>query len=314
MLETIFGAVPGPAATGAEDVDLLFFALLAFAMTVTAIMTFLIVKYLILYRKQTATSRAGRRRRNLVLDLSWTGAAALVGLGLFFWSAGLYVDRETPPEDALRITAVGKRWMWKMQHPGGQREINSLHVPVGRPVVVELASQDVIHSFYAPAFRIKQDAVPGRATRLWFEATQTGRYHLFCAEYCGAEHSGMRGEIVVMQPEEYAEWLGTRPEGETLAAQGARLYTALGCSGCHEPGGQVKAPGLAGLYRRPVALSDGSVAVADRQYIRDSILLPERAVVAGFRPIMPSYQGLIEQTELMALVAYIESLSAEETR
>lgn len=311
MFETIFGAVPPASSTGARDVDTLFYALLAFALAVTAIMSALIVRYLVLYRKRTQTSRSGRRHHNLALDLGWTGAAALVGLGLFFWSAELYVDRETPPEDALRITAVGKRWMWKMQHPGGQREINSLHVPVGRPVVVELASQDVIHSFYVPAFRIKQDAVPGRATRLWFEATETGRFHLFCAEYCGAEHSAMRGEIVVMQPEAYAEWLGRRPEGETLATRGQRLYTALGCSGCHEPGGTVKAPNLAGLYGRPVALGDGSVVVADRQYIRDSILLPERAVVAGFAPIMPSYDGLIEQTEVMALVAFIESLSEE---
>jgi cytochrome c oxidase subunit II len=314
MFDAIFGAVPNPASAGASDVDLLFFALLAFALTVTAIMTYLIVYFLVVYRQSTERSRAGRRRHNLVLDLGWTGAAALIGLGLFFWSARLYVNRETPPEDALRITAVGKRWMWKMQHPGGQREINSLHVLAGRPVVVELASQDVIHSFYVPAFRVKQDAVPGRPTHLWFEATEPGRYHLFCAEYCGAEHSAMRGEIVVLEPEQYAEWLGNRPEGETLVTRGERLYTALGCSGCHEPGGTVKAPNLDGLYRRPVALSDGSVVVADRQYIRDSILLPERAVVAGFPPIMPSYDGLIEQTEVMALVAYIESLSAEEAR
>lgn len=314
MFETIFGAVPRPASTGGVDVDVLFFALLAFALGVTAIMTFLIVRYLVVYRQSTERSRTGRRRHNLALDLGWTGAAALVGLGLFFWSAELYVDRELPPEDALRITAVGKRWMWKVQHPGGQREINSLHIPVGRPVVVELTSQDVIHSFYVPAFRMKQDAVPGRATRLWFEATETGRFHLFCAEYCGAEHSGMRGKIVVMEPEDYAEWLGQRPQGETLVARGERLYTSLGCSGCHEPGGTVKAPGLDGLYRRPVALSDGSVVVADRQYIRDSILLPDSAVVAGFPPVMPSYDGLIEQTEVMALVAFIQSLSSEEAR
>jgi cytochrome c oxidase subunit II len=314
MFETIFGAVPVAASKGGGEVDFLFLALLAFALALTGIMSCLIVRYLVIYRKGTETFRAGRRRHNLALDFGWTGAAIAVALGLFIWSSGLYVERERPPEDALHITAIGKRWMWKMQHPGGQREINSLHIPVDRPVVVELASQDVIHSFYVPAFRIKQDAVPGRATRLWFEATETGRYHLFCAEYCGAEHAAMRGEIVVMKPEEYAEWLGRRPEGETLAARGGQLFTALGCSGCHEPRGPVKAPGLDGLYRRPVALSDGSVVVADRQYIQDSILLPERDVVAGFPPIMPSYDGLLEPTEVMALVAYIESLSAEETR
>ncbi|HET7410416.1 MAG TPA: cytochrome c oxidase subunit II, partial [Paracoccaceae bacterium] len=301
MFETLFGVVPEAASQGAADVDFLFMALLVASLAVTAIVSFLIVRFLVIYRRGTERSRAGRRRRNLMLDFGWTGGALVVFIGLFVWSAGLYIERETPPEDALRITAIGKRWMWKMQHPGGQREINSLHVPVGRPVVVELASQDVIHSFFVPAFRMKQDVVPGRATRLWFEATETGRYHLFCAEYCGAQHANMRGEIVVMEPERYAEWLDAQPEGETLAARGARLFTALGCSGCHAPGGTVKAPSLDGLYLRPVALSTGEVVIADRQYIWDSIMHPESAIVAGFPPIMPSFDGLIEPTELMAL-------------
>ena len=305
-------ALSGPASNLAVEVDRLFLFLLLFSLALTAIVGFLIVRYLVQYRKGTQHSRRHRRRRNIKLDLAWTGGALVVAFGLFAWSAELYVDRDSLPEDALRITAVGKRWMWKVQHPGGQREINSLHIPVDRPVVVELASQDVIHSFYVPAFRIKQDAVPGRATHLWFEATETGRFHLFCAEYCGAEHAGMRGEIVVMQPEEYAEWLERRPRGETLAARGERLYTSLGCSGCHEPGGRVRAPSLAGLYRRPVALASGEVVVADQQYLRDSILMPKSAVVAGFAPIMPSFEGLLEQTEVMALVAYIQSLTPEE--
>jgi cytochrome c oxidase subunit 2 len=310
----IFEAIPGAASRLGQEVDAMFLWLLGFSLALIAIIGSLIVWYLVHFRKGTRYSRADRTRRNLKLDIGWTGASLLVAFGLFGWSAQLYVTRDRPPEDALQITAIGKRWMWKMQHPGGQREINALHVPVGRPVVVELASQDVIHSFYVPAFRIKQDAVPGRATRLWFEATETGRYHLFCAEYCGAEHSGMRGEIVVMEPEEYAAWLGDRPAGETLAQRGERLYTALGCSGCHEPGGQVRAPALSGLYMRPVALRSGETVVADRQYIRDSILMPERQVVAGFRPIMPSFDGLLEQTEVMALVAYIQSLGVEERR
>lgn len=314
MFETIFNALTPAASTGADDVDLVFFSLLMFSLAISAFVGFLIVWYLVRYRKGTERSRAALRRSRLKLDLGWTLGALLIVLGLFTWSSGLYVDLQRPPEDALRITAIGKRWMWKMQHPGGQREINRLHIPVGRPVVVELASQDVIHSFYVPAFRVKQDAVPGRATRLWFEATRTGRFHLFCAEYCGAQHSGMRGEIVVVEPEQYAEWLSRRPRAETLVERGERLFTALGCSGCHLPGGPVRAPHLSGLYMRPVALSDGSVVIADRQYIRDSILLPDRDVVAGFEPLMPSFDGLIEQTELMALVAFIQSLSEEDAQ
>lgn len=311
MLEYLFQIVPGAASTGARRVDYLFYSILVASLLVTAIMTFLIVRYLVIYRRHSGRSRAGRRRGHLALDLLWTGALFLVFMGLFIWSAALYVQRDQVPEDALHISAVGKQWMWKIQHPGGQREINALHVPVGRPVVVELASEDVIHSFFIPAFRLKQDAVPGRATRLWFEATRTGRFHLFCAEFCGSEHSRMRGEIVVLEPEEYAEWLSNRPVGETIAARGRRLFTALGCSGCHEPGGTVKAPHLAELYLSPVALESGEVIIADRQYIRDSILMPERDIVAGFENIMPSFSGLIDETELMALVAYIISLSEE---
>lgn len=292
----------------AREVDVLFASLLAFSAALTAIMGFLIIRFLVRYRKGTPISRANREAHDARLDFTWTGAAILIALVLFGWSAKLYIDRNRPPGNALQITAVGKQWMWKIQHPGGQREIDSLHVPAGRPVSIELASEDVIHSFFIPAFRIKQDAVPGRATRMWFTANQTGRFPLYCAEYCGTEHSGMRGEVVVMEPQEYAEWLDRQPRGETLIKRGERLFTSLGCSGCHLPGGPVRAPELAGLYKRPVGLSDGRVVIADRQYIWDSIMQPKRDVVAGFEPVMPEYGGLIDETEVMALVAYIENL------
>ena len=296
----------------AREVDILFLSLLGFSAALTAIMGFLIVRFLVRYRKGTAISRAHRESHDDRLDFTWTIGAILVALSLFAWSAKLYIDRNRPPGDALQITAIGKQWMWKVQHPGGQREINSLHVPAGRPVVVDLASEDVIHSFYIPAFRIKQDAVPGRATRMWFTPTETGRFPLFCAEYCGTEHSGMRGEVIVLEPQEYAVWLDTQPQGESLVNRGKALFTALGCSGCHLPGGPVDAPELSGLHMQPVGLSDGRVVIADRQYIWDSIMKPGRDVVAGFEPVMPDYGGLIDDTEVMALVAYIESLSGEQ--
>lgn len=308
MIQHLFPDAPSQ---HAREVDFLFASLVAFAGLLTLIMGFLIIRYLIRFRVGTTHSRSGRESHDFRLDLIWTGTAVVIALVLFGWSARLYIDRNRPPPDALQITAIGKQWMWKMQHPDGQREINSLHIPVDRPIEIELASEDVIHSFYVPSFRIKQDAVPGRATRMWFTPTRTGTYSLFCAEYCGLEHSGMRGEIVVMEPQEYAAWLDAQPQGETLIRRGERLFTALGCSGCHEGDGPIEAPNLGGLFMRPVGLTDGRVVIADRDYIRDSILRPERDIVAGFRPVMPSYGGLLDDPETMALVAYIESLAED---
>jgi cytochrome c oxidase subunit 2 len=201
--------------------------------------------------------------------------------------------------------------MWKFQYPGGQREIDSLHVPVGRPVVVELASQDVIHSLFIPAFRVKQDAVPGRATDVWFEADKPGTYQLYCSEFCGTEHVKMHGDIVVMEQTAYADWLARRGVHESVAQQGEQLFRQFGCSGCHFPKSDVHAPSLVGLYGRIVHLTDGSAVVADRQYIMDSILLPKKQIVIGYAPIMPSFAGQVGEEDLMKLLAYIESLSAE---
>jgi cytochrome c oxidase subunit 2 len=198
--------------------------------------------------------------------------------------------------------------MWKFEHPGGQRELNELHVPVGKPVLVELASEDVIHSFYVPAFRVKQDAVPGMSTNVWFEATRPGTYELFCAEFCGTAHSRMTGSVVAMKPEDYAAWLDSSPGGDSPAAEGAVLYRALGCSGCHE-NGNVRAPSLKSLFGRPVALANSSTVIADERYIRDAILQPKKEIVAGFDPIMPSFAGLISDADLDRLVTYIRSLS-----
>jgi cytochrome c oxidase subunit 2 len=199
--------------------------------------------------------------------------------------------------------------MWKTRQPNGVQEIDALHVPVNQPVVVYLNSQDVIHSFYVPAFRVKQDAVPGRTTRVWFTATKPGRYHLFCAEYCGTEHSHMTGSIVVMEPERFAAWLEEQGSGESLARSGENLFRALGCSGCHGESSRVRAPDLAGVYGRPVALANQQTVLADERYIRDSILQPKKQVAAGYAPVMPSFDGLIDEAELQMIVAYIKSLA-----
>jgi cytochrome c oxidase subunit 2 len=298
---------PVQASSFAGESDTLFYLLLAFSLGLGIFLTFIVVHYAIKYRRGSKAPRTGRRHRDMRLEFAWTGATIIVAFVIFGWGADLYMERARPPANALHIIGVGKQWMWKFQHPGGQREINDLHVPVGRPVVVELASQDVIHSFFVPAFRVKQDAVPGMSTNVWFEATRPGSYHLFCAEFCGTAHSAMGGTLVAMQPEAYAAWLNTQPNVDSPAAEGAALFRALGCSGCHE-NGSVRAPPLAGIYGRPVALSNSTTTIADVRYLRDSILQPNKEVAAGYDPVMPSFAGMVDESELMDLVAYIQSL------
>jgi cytochrome c oxidase subunit 2 len=303
---------PESASTFAPEVDALFAVLVAFSAGLGTLLVVLILYYAIRYRRGSPAPRVGRRARNLWLEAAWTSATLVVAFGLFAWGAHLYAERETPPANALHIVAIGKQWMWKFQHPDGQREINILHVPVGRPVLVELASQDVIHSLYIPAFRVKQDAVPGMTTNVWFEATRTGSFHLFCAEFCGTEHSAMQGRLVALSPEDYARWLDEQPPSDSPVAAGGMLYRALGCSGCHEPGGTIRAPDLHGVYGRPVALASATTVFADTRYIRDSILMPRKEIAAGYAPVMPSFDGLLDEDELMQLVAYIRSLSDAE--
>ena len=305
--------VPPSASSFAGSLDALFYALLAFSLALGTFLTCLVVGYAIKYRRGSPASRTGQRARNLWLEVAWTGASLIVAFALFAWGANLYMERFRPPADALHMIGIGKQWMWKFQHPGGQREIDELHVPVGRAVVIELTSEDVIHSFFVPAFRVKQDAVPGMSTNVWFKATKVGTYHLFCAEFCGTLHSGMLGQLVAMEPQDYADWLAAQPAADSPVAQGAALFRALGCSGCHE-GGTVRAPDLHGIYGRPVALADSSTVIADDRYIRDSILEPKKEIAAGYDPIMPSFAGLIGQSELMDLVAFIRSLSGKENR
>lgn len=302
--------IPGSASTFAPEFNALFLSLVAFSVGLCLFLTILVIYYAVKYRRGSPATRQGRRARNAWLEAGWTSATLVVAFILFAWGASLYMQRFQWPSGAIHIIGVGKRWMWKFQHPGGQREINALHIPVGMPVVIELASEDVIHSFFVPAFRVKQDAVPGMSTNAWFEATAPGTYHLFCAEFCGTAHSGMTGWVTAMAPQAYAAWLNAQPELESPVAQGAALFRALGCSGCHE-NGTVRAPKLHGIYGHPVPLDNGQTVIADQRYIRDSILDPKKEVVAGYQPIMPSFAGFVDESELMALTAYIQSLAAE---
>ena len=241
------------------------------------------------------------------IELTWTLVPLVIFLGVFGWSLFLYAREKNPPADAQTIYVVAKQWMWKVQHPNGIREINQLHVPLDVPVRLTMTSQDVIHSFYVPAFRVKQDVLPGRYTQLWFEATQLGTFPLFCTQYCGLDHSRMGGKVTVMRPQDYAHWLRGNGGDATLAARGAALFRSLGCSGCHGANASVHAPDLAGIYGRTVHLSGGSSVLADDVYIRDSILLPQKQIVAGYAPIMPSFQGQVSEDDLLELIAYLKS-------
>jgi len=263
------------------------------------------------YRRNNPVNRVIGRKNMLSLELAWTLLPLGLGIGLFAHSAAVYFRQRYAPADAMEIHVVGHQWMWKVQHPNGKREINSLHLPVGVPARLILATQDVIHSFFVPAFRAKQDAVPGYFTTLWFTPTKEGTYSLFCAEYCGTDHARMIGTVTVLSRSDYQAWLQTGRQEESPVAAGARLYHSLGCSGCHEAGSSVRAPSLHRLYGSVVPLERGKTRIADEQYLRDSILLPNLDITAGYEPVMPSYQGRLTEGELLALVAYLKNLPRE---
>jgi cytochrome c oxidase subunit 2 len=303
---------PASASDVAVRVDQLVVLLLILSGAILALVLGLVLGFAIRYR------RGSRAKRGLLpkllrseVEIGWTSATALLAVFLFFWAASSELGLGRPTGHPIEIHVVAKQWMWKTQHPNGAREINALHVPLGEQVRLLMTSQDVIHSFYVPEFRIKQDVVPGRLTELLFRPTELGTFHLFCSEYCGTLHARMGGSVTVMPPAEYAKWAAAQPEGDDLGREGAALFVSLGCAGCHVGSTVVHAPNLAGLYGTDVHLSDGRVVLADEAYIRDSILQPNRDVVAGYQPVMPSFAGIVGEDELQRLVAYIRSLRAE---
>ena len=305
-----FERFTAPASAAAGHTDALLLALTLVSAVVVGGIGLTIVVFAVRWRAGSKAPAGPVPERSAVLEALWIGIPLLVFLAIFVWAAALYRQLRTPPADALTIDVVAKQWMWKIQHPEGQREINELHVPVDRPIELVMTSQDVIHSFFVPAFRIKQDVLPGRYTTLSFTPIRTGRYQLFCAEFCGTSHSQMLGTVIVMSPSEYSGWLAANPGEGSLAAQGARLFRQFGCSGCHGASSTVHAPKLEGLYGRPVSLANGTQVTADARYIRDSILLPASQITAGYTPIMPSFQGQVDEADILKLVAYIRSLAA----
>jgi cytochrome c oxidase subunit 2 len=229
---------------------------------------------------------------------------------MFVWGSLIYFRVYTPPANAMNIYVVGKQWMWKAEHPGGQHEINSLHIPTGKPIQLTLISQDVFHSFSIPAFRVKREAIPGRYTSVWFEATTPGTYHLFCTQYCGTNHSAMIGDIVVLTPDGYKQWLAESTSGMSLAQNGERLFASLSCNACHNAKPDARGPNLANVYGAKLALASGGTVLADDAYLRESILNPSQHITQGYAPIMPTYQGQVSEEGVIALVEYIKNLSS----
>jgi len=283
-----------------------------FLTVVSAVMTLLIFAavavFAMKYRRRHGRE-ATQIEGSLLLEIGWSIVPFGVMVVMFAVGAVLYFDMRTPPADADQVYVVAKQWMWKLQHMEGPREINQLHVPVGRDIELIMTSQDVIHSFYVPAFRVKQDVLPGRYTTLWFRATRPGTYHLFCAQYCGTMHSGMIGEVFVMEPQDYRAWMTSGAPSGSLAQSGGALFQQLGCNTCHNLEAQGRGPNLRGVFGHPVQLDDGRVVTADENYIRESILQPAAKVVSGFKPIMPSWQGQVNEEQLNELIAYMKSLS-----
>ncbi len=310
---SIFGIplCPEQASAFAKDVDALYFFILAtcalFAVGVSAAVVILGIKY-----HKTHDGQIGARiEGNLPLELLWSVIPTIIAMFMFGWGASVFYHLRTPPDEALQLYAVGKQWMWKFQHLEGQREINELHIPSGRPIKITISSEDVLHSLYFPAFRTKMDAIPGRYTELWFEAQTPGVYHIFCTEYCGTNHAGMIGNVTVLEPAAYQAWLQGGGDGGTLAQRGAKLFNDLACTTCHHDSGQGRGPTLKDIMGTTVKLQDGSSVVVDEAYLRESILNSQAKIVAGFQPLMPTFQGLVSEENLVALIEHVKSLSPQ---
>ncbi|HYE12930.1 MAG TPA: cytochrome c oxidase subunit II [Pyrinomonadaceae bacterium] len=306
---------PEQASTFAPEVDALYAYLWAITIFFSTLITAAIIFFAIKYRRRQPGELPRPRAGSLVLELTWTVIPLLIAMTIFVWATSLYFKVYRAPKEAMEIYVVGKQWMWKFQHATGQREINELHVPVGSRVKLTMTTEDVIHSLYVPAFRVKMDVVPGRYTQTWFEATKAGRYYLFCAEYCGTNHSGMGGFVEVMEPAAYQQWLAGGTGSESAAAQGQKLFQDRGCASCHnvDPQGQQgRGPTLYGLFGRQQEIQGGQSVTVNEDYVRESILNPQAKLAAGFQPIMPTYAGQLSEEQVLQLIAYIRSLGAQE--
>jgi cytochrome c oxidase subunit II len=302
---------PEAASSFASEVDALYLFIVAVSAFFTVAVSAAVVFFAFRYRRKHPEEIGAHIEGSLPLELLWSIIPTIIAMVMFAWGAKLFYEIRRAPAESLQIYAVGKQWMWKFQHTGGQREINELHVPVGRPIKVLVTSEDVLHDLYFPSFRTKIDAIPGRYQPLWFEATKPGRYHIFCAEYCGTKHSGMIGTVIVMEPQQYQDWLAGGGSEGTMAERGAKLFNDLACNTCHLDSGQGRGPSLKDIVGKPVELAGGQTAIVDEGYLRESILNSQAKIVKGFTPLMPTFQGLVSEEGLAALIEHIKSLSPQ---
>ena len=300
---------PEAASTFASNVDSLYLFIVAVSVFFGVAVIIAMVAFGIIFKQKKPGEVGERIEGNLALELLWSIIPTIISMVMFGWGAQAFFEMRVPPSENMTVYAVGKQWMWKFQHPEGAREINELHVPVGKAVKVLISSEDVPHSLYFPSFRTKMDAIPGRYTQLWFEATKTGTFHIFCTEYCGTNHSGMIGSVIVMEPQEYQTWLAGGSAGGTLAERGEKLFTELACSTCHMDNGQGRGPSLANIVGATAELADGTTVVRDENYLRESIINSQAKIVKGYQPLMPAFQGLINEENLVALVEYLKTKS-----
>ena len=312
FLQADFQLNPTQASSFAAEIDLFYYALWAltivFTIGIAAAAAYLMKRY----KRRSSSDLPEHIHGSLILELTWSIIPLIISLGIFAWGAKLYYQLYTPPTDALEIYVTGKQWMWRAQHLNGVREINELHIPIGRAVKLTMTSEDVLHAYFIPAFRTKADVVPGRYTSVWFKATQTGEFHLFCAEYCGTQHSGMIGKVHVMEQDDYQKWLtagGGLTYGMTPVKSGEKLAATLGCAACHKLDGNGRGPSWVGIYNTPQKLTTGTSVIADETYIRESVLQPRAKVLAGYGTLMATYQGQVSEEQILDLIAYIKSLA-----
>ena len=297
---------PEQASTIAPEVDRVYLFAVVVAVFFTALIFLLIVFLALYYHRNAKRNRRSNHGGAWLLETTWIVVPFAIVMVLFFWGAIVFVKAQQPPPDALEVQVVGKQWMWKLQHPQGRREINTLHVPAHTPIRLRMISEDVIHSFFVPAFRVKRDVLPGRYAQLWFEATRPGEYDLYCTEYCGTDHADMRGKVVVMDPSEYTRWLEESTE-ETMEVAGGRLFEQFRCNTCHHAGPDARGPHLAALFGTRIATVDGPAPV-DEEYLRESILRPRAQVHAGYEAIMPTFENQLNEEQIFQLIEYIKSL------
>jgi cytochrome c oxidase subunit II len=310
---TNFPFFPQQASEQAATIDALYFFLVAVTAFFTLLIAVLVTVFAIKFRRRHDTEIGYAIHGSLALELLWTFIPLGITMVMFVWGAQVFFHMTRAPKGAMEIYVVGKQWMWKAQHMSGASEINELHVPVGQPVKLTMGSEDVIHSFFIPAFRTKADVIPGRYNTMWFTATKPGKYHIFCTQYCGTKHSAMIGTVTALAPEAYQAWLSGGAATGTMAEKGAKLFADLSCNTCHLDNAQGRGPVLKGIYGKQALLTTGQTVAVDDAYIRESVLNPQAKIVAGFQPMMPTFQGLVTEEQLLQLIAYVKSLSGTTT-